>query len=91
MYCLDTSINTTTFVHVISRLSYENIYILKFKECVKYMKNYLMPMFNTVLFYLLYLFCTDLSYFFYIVLCFSWFFVVVLIHVSKKREEVSPP
>ena len=40
-----------------------------------------MPMFNTVL---LYLFCLDLSYFFYIVLCFSWFFVVMLIHVSNK-------
>ena len=41
--------------------------------------------------YLLQCYCLDLSYFFYIVLCFSWFFVVVLIHVSKKREEVSPP
>ena len=34
--------------------------------------------------YLLQCYCLDLSYFFYIVLCFSWFVVVVLIHVSKK-------
>ena len=45
-----------------------------------------MPMFNTVLFYLLYLFCTDSSYFFYInFLCFSLFCVVVLIHISKNK------